>query len=358
MADMAGCKIPSWMCSYQAYLSVAYFKLGFLLQITMSMDRYLAVVRPLRYHRLSSLKLMRAVVLMLVFVSLACTAFTIIAEAGEVASLRLWSSCMHLWTFEDWADYTDLGINSAIFLLGLLAFVVCNCSLVRILWQYHTRRADSILRELTSAVQALDAKRVKNSSTPINGERRCASKDAAIHVTIDSTPMNGERDAAKAANGVYVKKSASFVAHVTSAPALRRTRSLNQITDVSHPSIRRSNSVTSVVSCRSTSSKISHQRRIKYWKHVEQRRNAKHNDVTPTKESPSTDGSSQFVQFQQHLQKFIKKVQRKAKKQRREILLSKLVLVCASFFVASWLPYLVSFSSCSNFLNMFLYSVF
>ncbi|ELU11884.1 hypothetical protein CAPTEDRAFT_192914 [Capitella teleta] len=387
---MIGWKLPREACVYQSFASVAYLKLAFLLQITMATDRYVAVVRPLRYHRLSSLQLMRCVLLSVLMIALSCSAFTFGSGAGQVISLGLWSTCMHRWTFDGWPDYADLAINAVVYVLGLLVFVVCNCSLVRILWQYHTRRADSILKDLSCAVQAMDRKRVKNSpecagEVPINQVHsltECNSREATEHSGIDSAhdgvnkrhdskkndqnvlskprTLNGsvvnggridhvvtpgkqaEGDVVQLKRHFYMKKSSSFAVPVTSRVQLRRTRSLEHINDVIHPAIPRSYSVTSIASTRSTSSEISHKKRIKYLRHTKRRRNHA-NVATPIKESVCIDGSSsQFLQFQQHLQKFVKKVQRKAKKQKREILLSKLVLLCASIFVLSWLPYLVS----------------
>ena len=45
------------------------------------------------------------------------------------------------------------------------------------------------------------------------------------------------------------------------------------------------------------------------------------------------------------VRKVLKKLQRKADKQKKEILLAKLVVLCASLFVLTWTPYVVSTTS-------------
>lgn len=191
---------PSWVCQYQAFASITYLKLEFILQVTMSADRYLAVVRPLRYHQLSSLRSMRTVLMVIVLLSLTTSIFAAVTSTGEVQLLGLWNMCMHEWTLDGWADHADLAINGVIYVLGLAAFVFCNGSLVRILWQYHAKRADSIFKEISEAVRAMNT--AKNSPSPSKAPVRgatinqAARQDAKVPIErpMDHSEKPVERD--------------------------------------------------------------------------------------------------------------------------------------------------------------------
>ena len=58
--------------------------------------------------------------------------------------------------------------------------------------------------------------------------------------------------------------------------------------------------------------------------------------------SPKADNEEQMSHFQRQMRKLLKRVERKAEKQRREILLARLVLLCALVFLITWLPFVVS----------------
>ena len=58
--------------------------------------------------------------------------------------------------------------------------------------------------------------------------------------------------------------------------------------------------------------------------------------------SSKTDSEEHLNHFQRQMRKLLKRVERKAEKQRREILLARLVLLCALMFLITWLPFVVS----------------
>ena len=58
--------------------------------------------------------------------------------------------------------------------------------------------------------------------------------------------------------------------------------------------------------------------------------------------SSKTDSEEHMNHFQRQMRKLLKRVERKAEKQRREILLARLVLLCALMFLITWLPFVVS----------------
>ena len=71
------------------------------------------------------------------------------------------------------------------------------------------------------------------------------------------------------------------------------------------------------------------------------------NSSMPIKEngkitSSKTDSEEHISHFQRQIRKLLKRVERKAEKQRREILLARLVLLCALMFLITWLPFVVS----------------
>ena len=70
------------------------------------------------------------------------------------------------------------------------------------------------------------------------------------------------------------------------------------------------------------------------------------NSSIPRKEkgkvtASKTDSEENMSHFQRQMRKLLKRVERKAEKQRREILLARLVLLCALMFLITWLPFVV-----------------
>ena len=64
----------------------------------------------------------------------------------------------------------------------------------------------------------------------------------------------------------------------------------------------------------------------------------RYSPYTPSSDLPS--GRKVYVKKQMH--KLLRKMERKVKKRRRELVLARLVLVAAGFFLVTWLPYIVS----------------
>ena len=58
--------------------------------------------------------------------------------------------------------------------------------------------------------------------------------------------------------------------------------------------------------------------------------------------SHKSDNEEHISHFQRQMRKLLRRVERKAEKQRREILLARLVLLCALVFLITWLPFVVS----------------
>ena len=68
-----------------------------------------------------------------------------------------------------------------------------------------------------------------------------------------------------------------------------------------------------------------------------------------------SDSEEHMSNFQRQMRKLVRRVERKAEKQRREILLARLVLLCALVFLVTWLPFVVSILEC--FINTLIISL-
>ncbi len=70
--------------------------------------------------------------------------------------------------------------------------------------------------------------------------------------------------------------------------------------------------------------------------------------VDPTKPDQNDNrkrSEAQMSHFQRQMRKLLKRVEKKAEKQRKEILLARLVLLCAVVFLITWVPFAVSMHS-------------
>jgi len=103
----------------------------------MAVDRCTALVRPLVYHRFSSLRRLKYVV---GSVATVCVAVTTASFATGSTTARLllvgWPFCAPVWTIQGGVDYVIIALVQAGFIIGCIAFVTCNVALVRILCQY------------------------------------------------------------------------------------------------------------------------------------------------------------------------------------------------------------------------------
>ena len=71
----------------------------------------------------------------------------------------------------------------------------------------------------------------------------------------------------------------------------------------------------------------------------------------PARGQRAGDGCTQSVAgmayIQEHLEKLLRKVERKTRKQHRQLFLAKLVIICASVFLLTWIPYIVRMLICA-----------
>lgn len=157
--------LPNEMCVFQAFSSSVYLKLQFLVQVTISLDRYFALVRPLRYHSVSSVKTMKIVLSVIFVFSVGTTALTMAFAVDDIMPLETWQFCIYEWRLRSAGDYALVSIFGFLFFLGFVSFIGSNVSLVRILWRYHARRGDSVLREISHAVDVMK-RDTKSPKTP------------------------------------------------------------------------------------------------------------------------------------------------------------------------------------------------
>ncbi len=162
---------PKEVCVYQSFAVTTYLKLEFLVQVTISLDRYLALVKPLRYHSIGSLKTIKIAIFLVLLISTAISAITVGALPSSVFQLKTWHLCIYNWHTGFVPHIILLVISCTLFVIGICMFIYCNITLVRILWTYQAQRAHSFLiKEITDAVNVMEKKdlpsiRKKSSSS-------------------------------------------------------------------------------------------------------------------------------------------------------------------------------------------------
>lgn len=147
--------LPIGVCEYQAFVVSLYLKLQFLLQILVCLDRHFALVKPLQYHKFSSFKTMKFLLLSIVLLSIGSTALTYATSFRDVELLRTWTICRFSWDFNGLAEYLVVGATMILICVGLIAFIVCNVALVTVLWHYHRQKTELVWKEISKAVSDL-----------------------------------------------------------------------------------------------------------------------------------------------------------------------------------------------------------
>ena len=153
---------PKEVCIYQGFAGSTYLKLEFLVQIAISLDRYLALVKPFKYHRASSLKIVRGVVIAVISISIGATILMVATADQDPVPMDTWPMCVYTWNTHSTIHLVILVATAVMFFAGLCVFIYCNCSLVLILWRYQKQKTKSVLAKLTNAVKALNNTDLKN----------------------------------------------------------------------------------------------------------------------------------------------------------------------------------------------------
>lgn len=148
------------LCSFEALSIGTYVRLQLIVQVAAAVDRYAALTHPLRYHRISSNRILRLIGITVGAVGLTTIGVSLMIDVGRREHrLVSWPSvCVFEWRrLGAPVDYVVAVLLALAFCAAFGTFVGCNASLVRILWRYHARRADEagILREITTAMEAV-----------------------------------------------------------------------------------------------------------------------------------------------------------------------------------------------------------
>jgi len=148
------------LCSFESLSISVYVRLQLVVQVAAAVDRYAALSHPLRYHRVSSSRILRSIGATLGVVGLATVGISLVTNVGRrERSLTTWSPvCVFEWRrLSGTVDYAVALITAVSFLGAFGVFIGCNSALVCILWRYHARRADEagVLREISTAMEAV-----------------------------------------------------------------------------------------------------------------------------------------------------------------------------------------------------------
>ena len=142
---------------FQGFSASVYMKLQFLIQICISLDRYLALVRPLQYNaRFTSRRAMFVITLVLIIVATSSSTLLATTCPPNIQVVPTWPISLFQWSFRCVPHAIVACLTSVIFAIGIVAFVCCNLNLVRILWQYRSQREK--INEFSHVVNVLEKK--------------------------------------------------------------------------------------------------------------------------------------------------------------------------------------------------------
>ena len=368
------------LCIYQSFAVGVYFKLEFLLQVCISFDRYVALVRPLQYYRVSSMKKVRISVVGVALLSVSSTAVILGTDPSRSTALETWELCILFSDLTFIPHAVVVAVLGVLFALGFGAFVYCNVSLVRILWQYHAKRANSVLREINDAVQAMDSTAPPRSNRPSKSHGPSTPTPLSPSVDTKSPPKDNNHPTSNPlpngtnnVNNGRLLPQTECVDDTNNHSALlnfnnNHAKNLNAATEgpkICPPAVVIEEPSSVVI--RSSPQKLDDPHRLSIPCPVDsnpskdgssvhsnssERPNdlplaSQHQETLPSLKLTMPDTTpnihhDQFVMFRQLVSKLLRKVEKKAQRQRRELLLARLVIICASIFALSWIPFIVS----------------
>ena len=83
--------------------------------------------------------------------SVGTTAVTV-AFSDRATTLDTWPLCSLRPTFDSATNYVITSLNGFVFVAGVVVFAVCNAAIIRLLWTYHARRENFVLKEISKVV--------------------------------------------------------------------------------------------------------------------------------------------------------------------------------------------------------------
>ncbi|XP_022095990.1 C-C chemokine receptor type 5-like isoform X2 [Acanthaster planci] len=147
------------ICSYQYFMAWSCLKTSFFIIILLTVDRYLALVKPFYYRAKVTPRQMKIALACLTVFSFAGTSVTIIWFSDEISLLPNWYLCMNTWgKGNEYYSYI-LAFYGMTFIVGVILFNVCNtgivCSLIR-----HSKKGQRMKLRVLSAAQYQRERRV------------------------------------------------------------------------------------------------------------------------------------------------------------------------------------------------------
>ena len=150
-------RLPKNVSVFQGFAASVYMKLQFLIQICISLDRYLALVRPLQYNtRFTSRRVMVIISMILITVTSSSSILLATTCPPQIRILPTWPMSLLKWSFHCVPHAIVAILTCVIFTVGSIVFISCNLNLVRILWQYHSQREQ--INEFSHVVNVLEKK--------------------------------------------------------------------------------------------------------------------------------------------------------------------------------------------------------
>lgn len=164
VASLIGFRISSNnnLSFFLALSTAFYLKFQFLIQVTMSLDRFFAITSPLNYNRLRSFTRFKIVVAIIMAVSVMSTAALFIFNTGEIRNFSRWNFSYFQWHLRSIVDYVvNVGI-SLVFLVGFVVFLCSNGALVRFFYRYDSQKSEKLLCNISNIMKVVEKRKSKD----------------------------------------------------------------------------------------------------------------------------------------------------------------------------------------------------
>ncbi|XP_033114690.1 histamine H2 receptor-like [Anneissia japonica] len=114
------------VCGIQYYMSWSCLKFSFFILVMLTVDRYIALVKPLRYRSMvTSYRIKLGIMIIFIF-SFGSSLVTVIGYSDTIGIIKGWYICMNNWSTSSTYYIAILVIYGLTYVLGLTVFNYCN----------------------------------------------------------------------------------------------------------------------------------------------------------------------------------------------------------------------------------------
>ncbi|XP_071960337.1 5-hydroxytryptamine receptor 4-like [Antedon mediterranea] len=169
-----------YICGVQYYMAWSCLKFSFFILVMLTVDRYIALVKPLQYRSLvTTFRIKLGIFVTFVF-SFGSTLVTVIGFLDTIGIVKGWYICMNNWSTSSTYYVAILVIYGLTYVVGLAVFTYCNIIVAVQLCRYSTKCCSCRTKEQTAADMVL------TQSKTLIGKRAKKERKAARIILIIS----------------------------------------------------------------------------------------------------------------------------------------------------------------------------